>query len=161
MKYTKEILTPIVAESRCMADVLRRLGVSVIAGGTHAHVKKMIKLHNISTSHFLGFGSNKGKEIPRKKVEDILVLRDSIYKEKSHKLRRAMISIGIEYKCIKCGIDTWVGKMLRLHIEHKDGNPMDCRPDNVEFLCPHCHSQTDTYAIINSKRTRGGTGLRD
>ena len=33
--------------------------------------------------------------------------------------------------------------MLQLH--HKNGNPLDDRLENLQILCPNCHSQTDTF----------------
>ena len=35
---------------------------------------------------------------------------------------------------------------LILHVDHIDGNYLDCRPRNVRFMCPNCHSQTATWA---------------
>ena len=56
----------------------------------------------------------------------------------------------IEYKCKECGIEnTWNGKILSLHLDHINGVRNDNRLENLRFLCPNCHSQTETYCIKN------------
>ena len=59
----------------------------------------------------------------------------------------------IDYKCEECENDgEWNGKKLSLHLEHKNGVNDDNRLDNLTFLCPNCHSQTDTYSGKKRKR---------
>jgi Zn finger protein HypA/HybF involved in hydrogenase expression len=55
----------------------------------------------------------------------------------------------IEYKCNECGINDWNGKKLSLHLDHINGHNWDHRLENLQFLCPNCHSQTDTYTGKN------------
>lgn len=51
----------------------------------------------------------------------------------------------LPYMCDKCGISEWKGNSLSLHLDHINGINNDNRLDNLRFLCPNCHSQTDTY----------------
>ena len=48
-------------------------------------------------------------------------------------------------KCNKCGLDEWFGKDLVLEVDHKDGNKHNNKRENLEALCPNCHSQTPTW----------------
>jgi hypothetical protein len=48
--------------------------------------------------------------------------------------------------CSECGIPAeWNGKPLAFHLDHINGDTADNRLTNLRFLCPNCHSQTDTY----------------
>jgi Zn finger protein HypA/HybF involved in hydrogenase expression len=57
-------------------------------------------------------------------------------------------------KCNTCGLSEWNEKELVLEIEHKDGNSENNHLDNVELLCPNCHSQTKTYKNRNKGNGR-------
>lgn len=50
-----------------------------------------------------------------------------------------------ELKCNKCGIKEWNNQTLIFEIEHKDGDNFNNHRDNLELLCPNCHSQTKTF----------------
>ena len=56
----------------------------------------------------------------------------------------------VEYKCSCCGIAEWNNKPIVLQIEHIDGNPKNNRIENVCWICPNCHTQTDTWGSKNS-----------
>ena len=51
----------------------------------------------------------------------------------------------LEYKCSSCGISNWNNKALTLELDHIDGQAHNCKLNNLRFLCPNCHSQTDTF----------------
>lgn len=60
----------------------------------------------------------------------------------------------IEYKC-ECGIEScWQGKNIALELDHKNGNNRDNRLENLRFLCPNCHSQTETFRGRNKNTGR-------
>ena len=63
------------------------------------------------------------------------------------------------YKCIKCGLAEWLGSPLIFEIDHKDGNNANDARDNLEAMCPNCHSTTDTWRGRN-KKTIGNVGQR-
>jgi len=56
-------------------------------------------------------------------------------------------------KCEKCGWDKIhsVTRLVPVQIHHKDGNKENTVPDNIEFLCPNCHSLTENYCGLNVK----------
>lgn len=74
------------------------------------------------------------------------VLKGEIQVQYSSALRRYILNNNLfEYKCNKCGIKDWNNKNITLEIEHKDGNSWNNKENNLELLCPNCHSQTLTF----------------
>jgi Zn finger protein HypA/HybF involved in hydrogenase expression len=117
----------------------------------------------------LGQAANQGKNHKggqKKTWEQILILRQDNKREYAYRLRRGLIESGREYKCENPGCliqDNWLGNTITLHVDHKNGNWRDNRSENIRFLCPNCHSQTDNYG--NSKgytdRTSSSKGQRE
>jgi 5-methylcytosine-specific restriction endonuclease McrA len=90
----------------------------------------------------------------------IRVTNEQIFCKDTHPgnlLIRARILDGelLEYTCAMCDIDTWQGKKINLELDHINGDRSDNRLKNLRFMCPNCHSQTDTF------RGRGmNTGIK-
>jgi hypothetical protein len=153
MKYTEDVLREAVRNARSMADVLRHLGLA-LNGGAHAHLRRRIDAFGIDTSHFLGRAHYRGSVSRRRRTaEEILVVRArDVRRAHPDMLRRALTETGAAYRCADCGIgDEWQGRPLILHVDHVNGDFADCRRENLRFLCPNCHSQTDTYAGRNRR----------
>jgi Homeodomain-like domain-containing protein/HNH endonuclease len=61
-------------------------------------------------------------------------------------IRRRMIAAGLkEDECELCGVSTWRGQPLSLELHHVNGNGQDNRIENLQILCPNCHSQTENW----------------
>jgi 5-methylcytosine-specific restriction endonuclease McrA len=58
------------------------------------------------------------------------------------------------YECYECGIDSWLGKDIVLEIEHVDGDAYNNQESNLKFICPNCHSQTNSYKNRNKGKGR-------
>ena len=59
-------------------------------------------------------------------------------------------------KCEMCGWgkrNTHTGK-IPIELSHKDGNFKNNKIDNLELICPNCHSLTDSYKGANKKSGR-------
>jgi hypothetical protein len=55
------------------------------------------------------------------------------------------------YECSKCGLDgMWQGETIVLDLDHINGDNTDNRLLNLRYLCPNCHSQTDTFKGRNN-----------
>ena len=63
--------------------------------------------------------------------------------------------------CSKCGISEWQGVTIYLELEHKDGNNLNNVRDNLEGLCPNCHSITDTWRGRNKPSKNGNNVVTD
>ena len=103
-----------------------------------------------------GKGKKKGsyKEGTKRKykLEDIIVNKYPQYH--SNKLRIRLIKEGIKKeKCEICNIEEWNGKKVSFELNHKDGNRFNHKLNNLEIICPNCHSQTSTYRGKNKSKT--------
>src|SRR5207253_10810499 len=75
-------------------------------------------------------------------------------RNRSH-LKQRLLTLGLlEDACAQCGISTWLGAPLALQLHHVNGNGTDNRLDNLQLLCPNCHSQTDNWGARNKARLR-------
>ena len=81
---------------------------------------------------------------------DEILVENSSY-ENIYSLKKRLIANNLlEYVCARCGNNgEWNGEELVLQLEHKNGIHNDHRLCNLEFLCPNCHSQTNTYSGRN------------
>lgn len=151
VKYDREKLSSAVAVNVSLAGVLRTLG-KMVTGGSYGHLKKRITDFGISTAHFTGQGHAKDKPSnKRKAAAEVLIFDESRdRRQDTAKLTRAMLESGVEYRCVECDCDgTWNDAPLTLHVDHKSGDWRDNRKENLRFMCPNCHSQTDTFGFKN------------
>ena len=157
-RYTKEQLEPLVKKSFSVAEVLRKLGRKQ-AGGVSTNLSKRIKSLGIDTSHFLGRARNQGVNHKgnKKQWDQVLVPSDKDRRTPAYRLRRALLESGRPYICEVCGMEPkWNGKELRFQVDHKNGNWDDNRPDNLQFICPNCHTQTTNYSGSKGKTSITG-----
>jgi len=54
-------------------------------------------------------------------------------------------------RCNCCGINEWQGRPITLELHHKDGNHKNNSRENLEYLCPNCHSQTENWRKSHKK----------
>lgn len=148
--WTKSQFVQAVKNNHSVAGVLRDIGLKAV-GGNYKTVKNYIEEYNLDTSHFTGQGwnvNNKANLNNKMPLSEALV-ENSPYKSTSN-LKRRLVNEGLlEYKCNVCGIATWLGKEISLHLDHVNGVNNDNRIENLRLLCPNCHSQTSTYCGKN------------
>jgi hypothetical protein len=50
-----------------------------------------------------------------------------------------------EGKCNICKITNWNNLAITFELHHRDGDDGNNKRENLEYLCPNCHSQTANY----------------
>ena len=145
--FSDEEFKEIVSTSFSISEVVKRCGFKTYkSGGGRENVRKRINSLKVNTSHFKPNGRQYEKP-PHNKIvnyENVLKKNSTAHRitVKDVVLREHLL----EYKCDVCGNNgVWNDKELSLQLHHKDGDNMNNEIENLIFLCPNCHSQTDTY----------------
>ena len=114
-------------------------------------LRNILDSNNIDYSHFTG----RARSYSTNYVEASEYF-NSDKKIKASKLKEKLLKENlIEYKCAKCGLTEWMNEPIVLQLHHIDGNPNHNSLENLQLLCPNCHSQTDNYCgSANSNPTK-------
>ncbi len=96
---------------------------------------------------------------PRPRLEPIGDLLRRGRPRNRHHVKIRLLAAGLkEPECELCGLSEWQGEPLALELHHINGDGHDNRLENLQLLCPNCHSQTDTWGGRNKGR-RGSLRL--
>lgn len=143
--------------STTLAEALKRMGVST-SSFNYQQIRKYSIIHGVSIEHLQHAGIVGTTRAAQQRAKLRRISHDEMFKEHSTTdrsvVRRRILSQQlIPYVCGECDIGPeWKGKTLVLHLEHRNGVGTDNRLQNLCFLCPNCHSQTETYAGRNVRR---------
>ena len=151
----KEKLLNVVNQSTTIKQILGFFNLEN-KGGNYKTLQRRLKEDNIDFSHItIGLGHNKNKKFPKagltkEECLELVFIENSLYKNNT--LRRYLKKFNLlSYKCL-CGIeDFWFKNKLNLQIDHQNGISNDNRLVNLRWLCPNCHSQTETFCGKKNK----------
>lgn len=148
-QITDEEFKELIANNYSYSDCLRKLGLGTRGGHSTDVIKKRIKELGCTTEHFKQ--TNSSGWIPHKLVLEDVFSQNSCTNS-SHTVRKLVLRHNLlPYKCALCGITEWAGKPISLQLHHENGIKTDNRLENLKFLCPNCHAQTDNYGSKNKQ----------
>lgn len=156
LKINIEQVIKVIQESKSIAEVNEKIGYQRESTAGYRRIKNIIKEYRIDISHFTGQKWSKGTNIltndklgHKHKIEDIFIENSKV--SRSHVKKLIIKNNLIPYICKRCKITEWQGEKLSLHLEHENGIRNDNRLENLTFLCPNCHSLTNSYCGRNVK----------
>ena len=174
-----EEITKTIKESKSYAEVLRKLDVNKNGGNTKS-LQKIVLTNQLSVEHFISTKSrnkhyciNCGREIlGNNKYCSSQCQRDYEYNQYISRWKDGLESgtKGVDNtsnyirrylfetygKCQCCGwheINPYTG-LVPLQIHHIDGNCKNNKEENLQLLCPNCHSLTENFGSRNKNCTR-------
>jgi len=148
-------LEKIITSSTSLSEAMTKLGLKDKSSATYRSFKQKLNKEKIDFSHIaLGKNHNKGRKFQsNKKISlDKILIENSSYCRGNLKRRLIQEQI-LKNECSICGqLPEWCGRSLTLQLDHINGVADDNRLKNLRIVCPHCHSQTITFAGRNTKR---------
>lgn len=116
----------------------------------HVTLNSYLKKLNINYSGNMGM---KGKKTDKKRKSALEYIKKDVLQ--NSKLRKKLIEDGHKKdECELCGLNSWVGQKITLELHHKDGNHYNNDLNNLQILCPNCHSLTPNHSINKSKKPK-------
>lgn len=146
-------VSEVIKNSTNYSDVLRMLNLPPNRGNRQT-LQHFINQNNIQTDHFkLTRPNNRGYN--RRKMTEKDLIENCEYDMACVKgfIKREKL---IDHTfCSLCKIQAlnWNGKPLTMQLDHINGNRFDNRLENLRFICPNCHSQTETFGNKNKSKT--------
>lgn len=132
-----------ISKAECKSDVLKQLGIKVLAGN-YSTLENVCKKYKINISHLI-YKNDRGNKFINKLTNSELFVENSITSRTVIKARIIKYNL-IKFECVECKNDgIWNGKKLSLQLDHINSINNDNRLENLRFLCPNCHSQTTSF----------------
>lgn len=119
------------------------MGLNPKGGGNHRALKEAAKKFNLTLPVYSRPGTRIiGTRIPDKDV----FCENSSYTNRAG-IKKRLYESGVKEECVLCGLGSeWNGQPITLQLDHINGIWNDNRKENLQILCPNCHSQTETFA---------------
>ena len=151
--------------SRSISDLARKLGYKLkdgkVPGGVSQIVNRYLDKYQLDKNFLLGQGWSKGET----RESDCSIERQAIQKElpwdeafafgsqvHNQRLLKRLVRAGKKkYECERCKLCEWIGESIVLELHHINGIHHDNQEENLQILCPNCHSQVER---LNEKAKR-------
>lgn len=149
----EKLICKIISESNNINQVCIKLGIKSV-NNNYNKIRNIIKKYNIDTTHFC-FSNTTHKKIYQS-IDDYFT-KDS--KISSSKIKDKILKNNIRpHKCEMCGQTEWKINNeifpIPLQAHHIDGDRSNNTLENIQILCPNCHSFTDNFCRRKHKQNK-------
>ena len=117
---------------KSLAGLLKSLELKP-CGGNYANIKRKLQQLEIDTSHWTGKAWNRDQQ-----------LKDWSEYTRGVRIKPHLIRVRGN-KCESCGLEEWLDCPITLEVHHIDGDKTNNTLENLQLLCPNCHSVTDNW----------------
>ncbi len=140
-RINDDIFIEICKNAQSMSKAASKLGLHF-----NSFKKRAIEL-NCYTPNQAGIGIR--KNMPKIPLSEII--QQNLHPNyQTYKLKQRLLEEGIkENRCETCNISEWNELSINMELHHIDGNRNNHLLENLEMICPNCHSQTDNYRAKN------------
>ncbi len=151
----------IILQNNSLIDAIEACGLHRSGGGSRGTIQKRCIKQNLEVE--LSALIERGKTFARtqiKKFKSAPMPEQSIFCQNSKVCRSTLRSYflkktAVPYICQQCSSPpVWNNKELVLQVDHINGISDDNRLDNLRWICPNCHSQTNTFTGRNKKQNK-------
>ena len=156
-KISKEDFAKIIQESFTFTEILKKCNLDNKGSNINTLKRRAIK-ENVDFSHIKsGRNHNKGRIFIKERIS-LLQAKEKYFIENRCNRRETIKILLLRYnliphECNECKCSSlWNSKFLSLQLHHLNGKNDDNRIENLIFLCPNCHSQTENYAGKSTKK---------
>lgn len=150
-EVSDETFAEIVALSTSQRSVAETCGLPR-NGSSFYLVRTRIDVLGLDTEHFIA-GNKLPKEMNQLLPENVLIPNSPFRSTRARIVFQRFKCV--PYCCKECGQPPkWNDKPLVLNFDHTDGDNRNHSPSNLRWLCPNCHSQTDTFCGRNIKNPK-------
>ena len=139
----EEEFAKMVAESKSFYELAEKIGYARGGGGTQASLKRAVEERNLSTEHFTGQAWNRGQY-------DYTAFTKGSPKKNGKTIADPLIALRGR-QCENCYLTTWLEQPINLEVHHIDGDRSNNELENLQLLCPNCHSYTDNFCYKTTK----------
>lgn len=151
VRYTDDDVRAAVANSKSLAEALRKLGLRP-AGHNRRTLWRLIERLEIPTDHLDRNWANRC-ERPRTATPLVEILVEGSTYNRG-KLKQRLYDEGLRSRrCEMCGQgEVWRGQRMSLILDHINGCPTDNRLTNLRIVCPNCAATLDTHCGRQNRR---------
>lgn len=153
LRFQKEEFTKAIMENSNIIGAIRALGLPE-KRSSYDVVYRYILIHSVNASHLKPHTRADKTKKRSLKISNEEIFNATAGYDRTFVRRMIINEQLLPYVCQRCKITEWQGEKITLELDHINGIPTDHRLENLRFLCPNCHSLTDTFNGKNRKTTR-------